>query len=270
MKAKIAGGELAYDVRGSGPALLLLHAFPLGMAMWDDQARALSHAFQVVRFDCPRLRRLAARATASSPWSASPTTAAALLDHLGIAVGHGVRRLHGRLCRASPSCAATRRACAAWSSPTRKAAADTDQARRTRAEQADKVRQGGAAAIADAVLPKLVGKTTPRAAPAGGRPPARHDPGQSRRAGSRTRWPAWPRARTRRPLLREIRVPTLVVCGEEDVITPPADAEALHAAIAGSTLELLPKAGHLASVETPEAFNRVAGGVPAAGGLSGG
>jgi len=59
------------------------------------------------------------------------------------------------------------------------------------------------------------------------------------------------------PSLREIRVPTLVVCGEEDVITPPADAEALHAGIAGSALELIPKAGHLSNLEAPDAFNRV-------------
>jgi len=46
------------------------------------------------------------------------------------------------------------------------------------------------------------------------------------------------------------------VCGEEDVITPPSEAEAMHAAIAGSALELIPKAGHLANLENPEAFNR--------------
>jgi pimeloyl-ACP methyl ester carboxylesterase len=51
------------------------------------------------------------------------------------------------------------------------------------------------------------------------------------------------------PTLREIRVPTLVVCGEEDAITPPAESEALHAAIKDSTLELIPKAGHLANLE---------------------
>ena len=58
------------------------------------------------------------------------------------------------------------------------------------------------------------------------------------------------------PTLRQIRVPTLVVCGEEDTITPPSESEALHAGIAGSALELIPKAGHLANLEAPEAFNR--------------
>jgi pimeloyl-ACP methyl ester carboxylesterase len=40
MKLKVAGGELAFDVRGDGPYLLFLHAFPLGLTMWDAQAEA--------------------------------------------------------------------------------------------------------------------------------------------------------------------------------------------------------------------------------------
>jgi len=58
------------------------------------------------------------------------------------------------------------------------------------------------------------------------------------------------------PTLREIRVPTLVVCGEEDTLTPPADAEALQRGIAGSRLVLVPRAGHLTNLEDPDAFNR--------------
>jgi 3-oxoadipate enol-lactonase len=254
MKAKIAGGELAYDVRGSGPALLLLHAFPLGMAMWDEQAQALSAAFQVVRFDC--------RGFGGSPPGDGLLTmeriandGAALLDHLDI----GAATVCGVSMGGYAALAFVRR------HPSRlrglvladtKAGADTDQARRTRAEQADKVRREGSAAIADIVLPKLVGKTTHEqrpqvvtrlrdmivANPARGIADAL--------AGLATRADST-------PTLREIRVPTLVVCGEEDVITPPTEAEAMHAAIAGSTLELLPKAGHLAAVETPEAFNRI-------------
>ena len=57
------------------------------------------------------------------------------------------------------------------------------------------------------------------------------------------------------PTLREIRVPTLVVCGEEDTLTPPSESEAMHRAIPGSVLEIVPKAGHLANLENPEPFN---------------
>ena len=48
--------------------------------------------------------------------------------------------------------------------------------------------------------------------------------------------------------------PTLVVVGEEDAITPVADAAALHEAIPGSRLSVLPGSGHLSNLETPDAF----------------
>ncbi len=55
--------------------------------------------------------------------------------------------------------------------------------------------------------------------------------------------------------LREIRVPTLVVVGVEDVLTPVAEAEALQRGIDGARLAVIPKAGHLSNLENPEAFN---------------
>ena len=253
MKARIRGAEIAYDVRGSGPPLLLLHAFPLGMAQWDDQARALSGAYQVVRFDARGFG-------GSAPGDGLLTMegiaddAAALLDHVQIA--------------AATDCGLSMGGYAAFAfernHPTRlrglvladtKSPADSDQARRVRAEQADKVRKEGTAAIVDAVLPKLLGKTTHETRPqvvarvrdliVANPPRGVTDAlaGLAARADST-------------PTLRQIRVPTLVICGEEDAITPPAEAEAMQAAIAGSTLELVPKAGHLVNLEAPDAFNR--------------
>ncbi|HXG81579.1 MAG TPA: alpha/beta fold hydrolase [Sphingomicrobium sp.] len=52
-----------------------------------------------------------------------------------------------------------------------------------------------------------------------------------------------------------IDVPTLILVGEEDGITPPALSEELHRLIAGSQLERIARAGHLANIEQPEAFN---------------
>ena len=51
MKARIAGAEIEYDVRGKGPVVLLFHAFPLGHFMWDAQVDALAPTHQVIRFD---------------------------------------------------------------------------------------------------------------------------------------------------------------------------------------------------------------------------
>ncbi len=53
-----------------------------------------------------------------------------------------------------------------------------------------------------------------------------------------------------------MRVPTLVLVGAEDVLTPPAESQAMAAAIAGARLEIVPRAGHLANLERPDAVNR--------------
>ena len=56
-------------------------------------------------------------------------------------------------------------------------------------------------------------------------------------------------------LLPTIEVPTLVVVGDQDIMTPLADAERMHAGIRGSELVVLSGAGHLSNMETPYAFN---------------
>ena len=62
-----------------------------------------------------------------------------------------------------------------------------------------------------------------------------------------------------RDTLASIGVPTLVVVGVEDVLTPPAEAQAMAEAIAGSRLEVIPAAGHLSNLENPGAFARALG-----------
>lgn len=58
------------------------------------------------------------------------------------------------------------------------------------------------------------------------------------------------------PLLSSIRCPVLVMCGKEDRMTPPETAEEISVRIRGSRLVLLGGAGHISSMEQPEAFNR--------------
>jgi pimeloyl-ACP methyl ester carboxylesterase len=55
-----------------------------------------------------------------------------------------------------------------------------------------------------------------------------------------------------RPVLAEIRVPTLVAVGDSDVLTPPAEARLIHEGIAGATLHLFETCGHLPALERPE------------------
>jgi len=57
-------------------------------------------------------------------------------------------------------------------------------------------------------------------------------------------------------LLNEINVPTLIICGKEDVLTPPVRSKFLQKNIVNSKLGLIDKAGHLANLEQPEQFNQ--------------
>ncbi|HVR70524.1 MAG TPA: alpha/beta fold hydrolase [Vicinamibacteria bacterium] len=252
MKAVLGGGELAYDVRGRGPTVLFLHAFPLGMSMWEPQVRGLHESHRVVRFD--------ARGFGDSPpgegllsMERVAEDALALLDHLGLAQATVCGLSMGgyaafALYRRHPE-----RVSALVLADTR-AAADSDEAKKGRAELADRVRRQGAEAAAEAFLPKLLGETSRRerpelvtrvremilANPARGIGDALG--GLAARADATG-------------LLREIRVPTLFMVGEEDVVSPPAEMEQMHRQVAGSSFVKLTRAGHLSNMEEPGAFN---------------
>ena len=250
---KVAGGPLAYDVRGEGPAVLFLHAFPLGLVMWDGEARVLEATHQVIRFDC--------RGFGASPPGDGLLTmeriaddAVALLDHLGIgrAVVCGLS-MGGYAAFAMARRHADRLKGLVLADT--RAGADNEEGRRNRAALAEKVRQEGAAAAADAFVPKLLGETTHRERPevearirgiileTSPRGIVDALAGLAARADST-------------PTLREIRVPTLVLCGDEDTLTPVAESRAMNEAIAGSRLEVLPRAGHLANLEDPSGFQQ--------------
>jgi 3-oxoadipate enol-lactonase len=251
VKVKVPGGQLEVRVEGSGPALLLLHAFPLNLSMWDAQAAALQDRNTVVRFDA---RGFGGSTPAEGLLSMEGIAddAVAALDHAGA----GQAAVCGLSMGGYAAMAFARR------HPSRlralvladtKAGADTAEARANRATQAEKVRREGTAGVIDAMLPKLLGSTTRESRPAvveqaralmaAASPRAVVDAlaGLAARADSG-------------PHLRDVRVPTLVLCGEEDDLTPPTEAEAIARAVPAARLTLLPGAGHLANLETPEAF----------------
>jgi len=257
MKAPVAGTSIEYDLRGSGPPVLFLHAFPLNMKMWDAQARALEGAHQVVRFD--------ARGFGATPPGDGLLTmeriaddAVALLDHLGlskvIVCGLSMGGYAAfALVRRHPE-----RVKGLVLADTR-TAPDSPEGRRSRSAQAETVRREGPPGIADAFLRKALGETTHEERPevvararemilaASARGIVDALAGLAARADSG-------------PTLREIHVPTLVVCGAEDALTPVADAEAIQRGVPGSTLQIIPKAGHLSALEDPAAFNAALAG----------
>lgn len=82
---------------------------------------------------------------------------------------------------------------------------------------------------------------------------ARIDPA-AYRTGAKAVWLADQRERA-----QAIRVPTLVLCGAEDRITPPSLSNALARLVPSSTCEIIPDAGHISNLERPEAFNTLVG-----------
>jgi len=59
------------------------------------------------------------------------------------------------------------------------------------------------------------------------------------------------------PTVATIDVPVQIIVGEEDALTPVKESEAMHAAIRGSRLEVIPRAGHVSNFERPSAFNHI-------------
>jgi pimeloyl-ACP methyl ester carboxylesterase len=57
------------------------------------------------------------------------------------------------------------------------------------------------------------------------------------------------------PILAEIRVPTLILCGHEDAWSPPSAHEEMAARIASSELVIVPQSGHMVTMERPEAVS---------------
>ena len=58
-----------------------------------------------------------------------------------------------------------------------------------------------------------------------------------------------------RETIKSITLPVMIIAGADDPATPPAHAEVIHQAIAGSRLEIIANAAHLSNIEQPKAFN---------------
>ena len=111
----------------------------------------------------------------------------------------------------------------------------------------------GPSAVADEMMPKLLGETTRRERPeVADRVRALIQSSSTKAvAGMITALMTRPDST---PLLKSIDCPTLVLVGDEDTITPPALSREMHQAIVRSELEVLRGVGHLANIEQPTSF----------------
>jgi pimeloyl-ACP methyl ester carboxylesterase len=135
-----------------------------------------------------------------------------------------------------------------------KAPADTPEGVEGRKRMLQLVGSTGPAAVAGELIPKLLGETTRRT-----RPDVVDRVTALAVSSSADAIAGALRALMTRPdatpQLPTIHVPTLIVVGEEDTVTPRAAAEEMHRGIAGSELVVIPGAGHLTNLEQPSAFD---------------
>ena len=231
--------------------VVLIHGFPLSAQLWTRQADALPKQWTLLAPELPGFGRSRARPETSMDDLARAVFGA--MDAAGIerAVIGGIS-MGGYITFAMYRQAPER--FAGLILVDTRATPDNDQQKDGRRKAIATVRERGPSAIADDMLPKLLGETTKREQPALLQEVRRMIEGNSSDAiaGALEAMRGRPDST---PVLSRITLPTLIVCGEEDILTPPSESRAMHAAIGGSRLEIIEGAGHLSNIERPGPFS---------------
>lgn len=247
------GRAIGYDDVGSGIPVLFLHGFPHNRSLWSPQLGALAAPARTIGMDLRGFGESDLGDSASV--DAYADDAAALLDALDVerAVVAGLSmggyaafafwRRHRQRVRALVLCDT-------------RATPDTDEARDSRRRMQALARERGSMSVANEMITGMVGRTTRQNHPelvdelhrmmslapvegvVGALDALMNRPDST-------------------PTLATIDVPTLIVVGEEDALTPVRDARAMHLAIEGSRLEVIGGAGHVSNMERPATFNHV-------------
>jgi len=251
MTLRASQTAIAYRDQGSGPGVVLLHAFPLDSSMWRHQVEALSDEFRVIAPDLPGFGGSAVSAGLTIDSVAD--VVAELLDHLGmnerVIVGGvsmggyaslGFARLYPQRVRAL-ILADT------------KADPDDEDGRANRDRLIQLVADRGPAALADEMLPKALAPGTAAAKPDVVRV-VRETAARQSADGLTVALRALRDRPDARPGLAHISFPTLVLVGDQDGVTPPEKARELVAVIPNARLVTIPAAGHFSNLEEPVAF----------------
>src|SRR6202030_3346368 len=246
--------EIFYEIRGSGPPVVLLHPFPCHHEFWNPVAAALDSRYRLI---LPDLRGHGESEIGEGPafMQKHASDIALVLDAAGVGkaafVGCSIggyilfefwRRFRARvtslaLCDTRPQ-------------------ADTAEARANRLQAAAAVLEQGTEPFLESMISKLMGRTTVSM-----RPDLVDGARAMMRKMSAEDISLVQRGMAERPDsvadLKSINVPTLIVIGEEDVLSTVADGELMRQNIAGSQLKVVPKAGHYAPWEQPELVGKV-------------
>jgi pimeloyl-ACP methyl ester carboxylesterase len=248
--------RLAFLDEGPGPAVVLLHGFPLSSAMWKEQVHGVGSIYRMI---APDLRGHGGSPAPDGVYTMDEMAddVIELLDTLSLDEPVVVGGLSmGGYVALSLVVRYPARVRGLMLMDTR-AGADSPDAAQKREEMARAViAADNAGPVVDSMMPRLFAKTTLELRPERVTILRKVMEQTSPRgiAGALRGMACRP---DRLGALANIAVPTLVLVGEEDVITPPSEAQALADAIAGARLEVVPESGHMAPYENPAVANPV-------------
>lgn len=244
-----SGVRLHWTERGEGPAVLFLHAFPLSASMWNKQTNALKDAYRTLAIDLPGFGKSDRLATPAS-MEAFAQGCLAVLDHLAVPKAAVVGLSMGGYVAFELLAQARSRVSALVLCDTR-ATPDSPESRKAREATARAVEDDGQQVLAERMIPNLLSLAATPALKREAEKLITENPPEGSAAALR----ALAGRKDFTASLRDISCPTLVLAGDHDTITPPADAQALAQAIPGARYEPVPAAGHLSNLENPKAFD---------------
>lgn len=241
--------EIFYRVLGEGSPVILLHPFPANHEFWLPVAQALATRYRVI---LPDLRGHGDSGVGEGPATMDKHAAdiARVMDDadvgrvplVGVSIGGYAlfefwRSHRGRV--------------AALVLCNTKAPADSSEARSGRLEAANHVLECGTEPFFESMIPRLLGKSTRET-----RPDLVDGALRMMRKMSPEDVAQVQRGMAERPdsmdTLKTINVPTLLVTGDEDILTGVNEAELMRQHISGSQLRVIAKAGHYSPWEQPE------------------
>jgi 3-oxoadipate enol-lactonase len=246
--------DIFYEVLGGGPPVVLLHPFPANHDLWKPAVQAVVSRYRVI---LPDLRGHGDSGVGEGPATMEKHAAdlARVLDHeevgrapfVGVSIGGYVLFEFWRKYRARVE---------ALVLCNTKAQADTPEARAARVQAATDVTERGTEPFFESMLPKLLGKTTYT-----GRPDLVEGALRMMRKMSPEHVAMVQRGMAERQdsveTLKTINVPTMLVTGDEDILTGKAEADLMRQHIPGSQLKVIAKAGHYSPWEQPEEVGKL-------------
>jgi 3-oxoadipate enol-lactonase len=250
-------GGRSDDMLKGTRTLILLHGFPFSADMWLPQLARVPLGWQFIAPDIRGFRGMGpAYEDAQLDGATMDDYAAdvlALMDHLDLKRAAIAGLSMGGYVAMAVAARAPERVSHLILADT-KMTPDSEEGRAGRDKMRAMVEQDGPPAVATAMLPKLMGDTARREQPELA-DAIRRLIEVNRTEAIAGALGALKSRPDRTAMLAALKVPALVICGEEDALTPLADSEAMVATIPGAQFALIPRAGHLSNLEQATVFN---------------